>query len=270
MTTTTLIISTYNRPDALRHCLESIKHQTVLPNEVIVGDDGSRSETKELIDEFKANFPVPLIHVWHEDNGFRLAMIRNKCVAVATGAYIIQVDGDIILHPRFIEDHVSFSEKGFYLKGGRTNIERSLTEKLCKSGKFKHLSFFSPGISRRINALHMPAVAQYLSQRKKSRPGLGCNMSFWRNDFVAINGYDEFYKEWGGEDYDLAVRLVHLGRKKKTLKFAGIGFHLWHKDLYMSNKEKNFKYYHNAVREERVWCENGVDKYLKSVEKEKL
>ena len=101
-----LIVSTYNRPDALRVCLDSVKHQTILPYEVIIGDDGSRSETADTIKEISRNFPVPIKHVWHEDNGFRLAMMRNKSVAASSGDYIIEVDGDVFLHPKFIEDHL--------------------------------------------------------------------------------------------------------------------------------------------------------------------
>lgn len=259
---TTLIISTYNRPGALRQCLESVKHQKILPNEVIVGDDGSKEETVRLIKEFQANYPVPLIHVWHEDKGFRLAKIRNKSVAKATYEYIIQIDGDIILHPFFVADHIALAEKGYYLKGGRTNIEKRLTDFLCNSSSYKKMNFFTQGISRRINALHILWLARFLSERRKTRPGLGCNMSFWRNDFIQINGYDEFFVGWGGEDYDLAMRLIHLGCKKRSLKFAGIGFHLWHKDLYMNNKDKNFQYYHDGVDEKRITCKIGISQYL--------
>ena len=99
---TTLIISTYNRPEALSVCLDSVRFQTVMPDEVIVGDDGSTSETKDLIESFKKDFPVPLIHLWQEDKGFRLAMMRNKSVAAATGDYIIEKDGYIFLHNKFV------------------------------------------------------------------------------------------------------------------------------------------------------------------------
>ena len=116
---TTLIISTYNRPEALSVCLDSVRFQTVMPDEVIVGDDGSTSETKDLIESFKKDFPVPLIHLWQEDKGFRLAMMRNKSVAAATGDYIIEIDGDIFLHNKFVEDHKRLAKPGHYLRGTR-------------------------------------------------------------------------------------------------------------------------------------------------------
>lgn len=132
---TSLIISTYNRPDALRLCLLSVKNQTVMPDEVIIGDDGSRRETADLIKEFSRDFPVPLKHIWHEDKGFRLAMMRNKSVAATTGDYIIEIDGDLILHHKFVEDHIRFAQKGCYLKGGRTNLGRKLTEQALQRGQ---------------------------------------------------------------------------------------------------------------------------------------
>ena len=94
---TTLLITTYNRPDALELCLMSILRQTHLPDEVLIADDGSTADTKELIDTYRTKFPIPVIHIWHEDKGFRRTVILNRAFLVAKGNYIIQVDGDLIL-----------------------------------------------------------------------------------------------------------------------------------------------------------------------------
>lgn len=258
----TMIVSTYNRPDALVLCLESIRNQRVLPDEVIVGDDGSGEETSRVIRQAQLDFPVPLRHIWHEDKGFRLAMMRNKCLAAARYDYIIQVDGDLILHPSFVADHLAFARKGYYLKGGRVNLTRKKTEQLCTSGRYQRIHFFTRGLSRRINAIHQLSLARYLAPRKRSAPGLGANMSFWKEDVVKINGYDEFFEGWGGEDWDFGVRMGHAGLKKLSLKFAAIVYHLWHTDKYMQNKEKNFDYYHQHQRDNVVRCEHGMDQYL--------
>lgn len=263
MLTTTLIVSTYNRPDALVLCLESIKRQSLLPTEVIIGDDGSTQETSEVIKSYQKDFPIPLIHVWQEDKGFRLAKARNKCIAQAQGEYIIQIDGDLILHPHFVKDHLTFAQKGCYIKGGRVNIGLKLTEKLCTTRKYLRLHFFTPGLIRRENSIHCIPIARFLAPRRKTAPGLGCNMSFWKEDIMQINGYDEFFVGWGGEDYDLAMRLFHLGKKKLALKFAAIGFHLWHNDKFMTNKDKNFSYYYDKVDQKAIRCEQGIDQYLK-------
>lgn len=261
--TVTLIISTYNRPDALRLCLLSVFNQTVMPDEVLIGDDGSREDTKLLIDSLRPLCPVSLKHIWHEDKGFRLAMMRNKCVATAIGDYIIEIDGDVILHHDFVKDHVSFAKCGYYIKGGRTNIGRKLTDKLCLKGVLRPLNFLTRGIeSKPENALHLPAIARLISShyRKNRETALGCNMSFFKDDFIAINGYDEFFEGWGGEDGDIGSRFQAYGLKKCHLKFAGIIFHLWHEDKYMYNKDKNCEYSKRTDKPTR--CNNGVDKYL--------
>ena len=258
-----LIVSTYNRPDALRLCLLNALSQSVMPDEIIVGDDGSGESTAELVREINADAPVAVNHIWHEDKGFRLAMMRNKSIAAATGDYIIEIDGDVILHRDFVKDHLAFAQRGFYVKGGRVNLGQRLTQRLCLDGESVTLSFFSPGIeNKRENALHIPALARYLAPRyrKDKESALGCNMSFFRDDIIAINGYDEFFEGWGGEDGDLGRRLKAHGLKKRHLKFAGIVFHLWHEDKYMYNKDKNFSY---SQREDTpVYCANGIDKYL--------
>lgn len=267
---TSLILSTYNRPEALTLCLQSIMKQSVLPDEVIVADDGSKDETKNLIEFFKAKFPVPLIHVWQEDKGFRLAMGRNKAVAASNYEYIIEIDGDLILHKDFVSDHLRFARNGCFLKGGRVNLNKEVTDEYCKSGILPKITFFSKGLLRRINSIHWLALSRYFAPRyKKNRIlGLGCNMSFWKEDYIRINGYDEFFEGWGGEDYDFASRMMNSGVERLYLKFSGIVYHLWHNDLYMQSKDKNFEYFNEKKDNKAVWTENGIDKYLQPTDKD--
>jgi glycosyltransferase involved in cell wall biosynthesis len=259
-----MTVSTYNRPDALSLCLQSIARQTVLPGEVIIGDDGSGEETARLIERMKQDFPVPLVHVWQEDRGFRLAMCRNRAVARSRYEYIIEIDGDLILHRRFVEDHLSFARPGCFLKGGRVNLNKRFTDKLCRSRILPDIQFLTPGLMRRTNAIRCIPLSRWLAPRyKKNRiSALGCNMSFRKEDYIAINGYDEFFEGWGGEDYDFACRMMNRGTEKLHLKFSGIAYHLWHNDLYMQNKEKNFDYYHRSRQEHRTWCDSGINQYM--------
>ena len=131
-----------------------------------MGDDGSSCATKELIDSLRPESPVELKHIWHEGKGFRLAMMRNKCVAAAMGEYIIEIDGDVILHRDFIKDHLTFAKRGCYLKGGRSNLGQKLTLKLCAAGELRPLHCFTPGIeSKPENALHILPLVRYLAPR---------------------------------------------------------------------------------------------------------
>src|SRR5690606_6115352 len=117
-----LVISTYNWPEALSLCLKSILKQTVMPVEIIIADDGSDNRTKSVIEEFQHKSALIVKHIWHEDAGFRLAQIRNKAIHHAQTDYIIQIDGDIILNKSFIEDHLYVREHGCFLRGTRAHI----------------------------------------------------------------------------------------------------------------------------------------------------
>lgn len=262
-----LLIATYNRPDALEVCLKSVFHQTVLPDEIVIGDDGSGTETAQTVRRLETLSPVPIVHVWQEDKGFRLAMMRNKSAARATGDYLIEIDGDIFLHPRFIEDHLKEARPGCYVKGGRTCLGRQLTEQICLAREPRPIRWWTLGIERKSeNAIHCQWLSRLLATRyRRNRScALGCNMSFYRDDFIRINGYDEFYEGWGGEDSDLGDRLQLLGLKKRYLKFAGIVYHLWHNHGggYMDNP-RNIEYSMRCKERGMIRCTNGIDKYLK-------
>lgn len=260
--TVSLIITTYNRPDALRLSLLSAFAQEVLPDEIIIGDDGSTAETRQLIDSMRLISPVPLIHIWQEDKGFRAAMSRNKCVAAAKGEYIIQVDGDMILHRKFVKDHIQFASRGVFLRGGRTRLGKTLTEELCSKSVLPKIHFWTSGIiSKPENLLRIPVIARMLARgyHKKGRT-LGCNMSYFKDDFIAVNGYDEFFEGWGSEDSDLARRFTLNGMKRHRLKFVALASHLWHDEKFMYNRELNERYGDRADVEIR--CRKGVDRYL--------
>ncbi len=126
-----LIIATYNWPQALQQTLRSVANQTILPNEVFIADDGSDERTANLIQQFKEQYPtINIIHVWHEDDGFRLAAIRNKAIRQAQSDYIIQIDGDIILNQHFIADHLSIKTIGYFVTGSRLLLRKKTIESL--------------------------------------------------------------------------------------------------------------------------------------------
>lgn len=141
--TTSLIITTYNRPDALILVLESVLRQNQLPDEIIIADDGSTEETQQVIQQFKANCPIPVIHSWQEDLGFRAARSRNLAIAQSNYDYLILLDGDLILHKEFIASHVKYAETGFFLQGGRTLINEPTTLALLKNLSQPQFSVFS-------------------------------------------------------------------------------------------------------------------------------
>lgn len=258
----TLIISTYNWKEALELVLTSVKNQLVLPNEVIIADDGSSSETSNFIEKYKLDFPVPLIHVWHEDTGFTKAIILNKAIAKAKGDYIIQIDGDCIIHPNFIKDHISFATENTYLYGSRVNIQKS---HLLNLFKFKQIIFncFSSGIKKRTRAIYFPILSSlYKSSYQFSKKYRGCNTSFYKSDFLAVNGYNELFTGWGREDSEFALRLHNYGLKSRRLRYKGILYHIYHQEKSKNNLSQNNDIELATIKNKTIFCKNGVDKYL--------
>ncbi|HIP48879.1 MAG TPA: glycosyltransferase [Lutibacter sp.] len=254
---TSLIISTYSWPEALELCLNSVTKQRKKPHEVIVADDGSREKTKRVIDSYKDQLNI--VHVWHEDKGFRLAEIRNKAIKKATGKYIIQIDGDIILDKNFIKDHISFAKKGFHTRGTRVKISKKLSKKLLNGEKI-NLHFFTSGLETRENAIRFKVLTLLLSKPKlQSSKALGCNMAFWRSDLLKINGYDNNLKGWGHEDEELCARLINISILRRKIKYNAIAYHIYHVER---NKELEHEHNNmiNSVRDNLIIrTENGID-----------
>lgn len=262
---TSLIISTYNNTDALSLLLESIRRQSVLPEEIIIADDGSGDETKKLIEKERISFPVNLIHVWQDDEGFRLSHIRNKAIAQAQFDYLISIDGDIVLHNHFIRDHKRFAEEGCFLQGGRVILFEAASNYLLKHNKTQ-ISYFNPSIFNRHNTISSRILSKIFTRKRAQsiRRIRGCNASFWKSDFINVNGYNELFVGWGSEDKELAVRLYNSGLKLKVIKFGAVCYHLHHK-LKINNRrlERNNKLLKEAQQLKIVKCKEGIDKYLR-------
>ncbi len=227
----TLIITTYNSPSYLRLTLESVLLQKVMPDEVIIADDGSGEETRQLIDEYKRKFPVALHHVWHPDKGFRLAAIRNKAIAKAMGDYIVQIDGDIVMHPLFISDHKCNAQEGSFVCGSRSFVKKEYSDKALAEGRFSYKELFRNS-KNRMNALRIPVLTPlFKHSREKDKVTIrGCNVAYWRKDALAINGFNENFRNWGDEDCDFSVRLCNLGIRKLWLKFSAVEYHIYHEE----------------------------------------
>lgn len=258
--TVSLIISTYNWPRALYLCLDSVMQQTVMPSEILVADDGSGISTRDVVTHFENISPVPIHHIWHEDKGFRLAEIRNKAIAASTGEYIIQIDGDLILHRHFIQDHMIFARKGCFVTGSRGIITEMLTQKVL-NGEITSLSPLMKGIRSSNNAVRFPIASLLYQTFGPTRSPRGCNMAFWREDLILVNGYDERFKGWGYEDAEICIRLKNCGIKQRCMKFRGIVFHLHHNLAERTGSDINEQRYLETIRNHRLRCEQGIDQH---------
>ncbi len=262
-----IIVSTYNRPDALGKCVESIFHQSNLPGEIVIADDGSGKETQSLVHQLQQKSPVPIVHVWQEDNGYQLARIRNRSFATAKGDYLIQIDGDLILEKHFIQDHLSMANPGTFVGGARTMMDEALT-KLVLQGtvSFEDIPAHKENLGLRPNAIRSAILRKltYLYQRhqRNYKYVLGCNMAFWKKDLIAVNGYNETFKGWGKEDNELSVRLQNAGIKLRFIKFGAVVFHLYHKVADLSSMPVNEEKLRQTIEEGLIFAPSGISNYL--------
>ena len=267
---TSIIISTYNSPEWLAKVLYGYNNQTYRNFEIVIADDGSKQETIDLIKSIQEEVFYPIIHVWHEDNGFQKSEILNKSITQCTSDYIIMSDGDCIPRQDFVEVHVKEREIGYFLSGGYfmlpMDISKAITKEdiykancfnlkwLKKNGlkaSFKNNKLTAKGLkSKVLNAL-TPTNASWN----------GHNASGWKKDIVAVNGLDE-RMQYGGQDRELGERLMNLGIKSKQIRYSAICVHLDHKRGYKNEASiaKNRAIRDVTKNEKKAWTDFGIVK----------
>ena len=251
----TLLISTYNWPEALELVLKSVTLQTVIPSEIIIADDGSTQKTKEIIDSFKTELNIK--HVWHKDDGFRKTIIMNKAIKEAEREYIIQIDGDMILHPKFIKDHIHYAKENYFIKGSRAMLHQKLTQEVLELKAF-NFYVLSKNVRSKINATRIPFLAPLFFGNKYRTDNLrGCNFAFWKKDFILVNGYNNDINGWGHEDVELGARLVNNGILKRQFKMIAVCFHLYHKINTREKELNNLLIYEQTVKQHIKIIPNG-------------
>ena len=260
--TISLIITTYNRPDALHLVLKSVLQQKHLPDEIIIADDGSNAETRNLIRAMADQSTIPIFHAWQPDRGFRAAMVRNRAIAMAKGEYIIMIDGDMLLHPYFIQNHLDVAEQGVFMQGGRVLLNSIKTDEILASHDIE-FSFFSKGIENRKNALYSPFLSHFFLKKGDSIKGIKtCNFSLFRSDVLAVNGFDNCFVGWGREDSDFAVRLFNNGVMRKNIKFAALAYHLYHPENPRQSLPENDQRLQMSMDENMIRCNDGIERFL--------
>ena len=257
-----IIITTYNRPSALLLVLKSIENQSILPLDVIIADDGSSNETKELIKTFQSTSSLKIIHSWQKNKGFRAAKSRNKAIAKSNANYIILTDGDMILHPSFIQDHINNAELGCFIQGTRALLTEDATKEAIKKMRI-NFPFLCNGIKNRKNIIHSSFLSSFFLKKKSHLKGIKtCNMAFFKEDCININGFNNDFEGWGREDSEFAVRLLNSGVIRKNLRFNAIQFHMWHSENSRVSLIKNDVILNCSINSNSKWCTNGIDKYL--------
>lgn len=259
--TLSIIVTTYNSPQYLELSVRSIFRQSVLPDEILIADDGSGESTGKLVESVAGESEVPLRHIWQEDEGFRAGAIRNKAIAAASSEYILQIDGDMILHPRFIEDHLSVARRGTFVTGSRVLLSEELSREIINDRRID-ISLKEKGVRHPFNGRRIPWLIPFFTGYKSSDGTYtrSCNLACWREDLLKVNGYNEDISGWGREDSELSLRLINAGVKKRFLKFGGIQFHLHHKENSKDRDPRNIAIMENTAKQKLKWIPNGIVK----------
>lgn len=236
-----VIVSTYNQPAWLEKCVWGYAAQTHRDFELVVADDGSAPETARLVERLRRETGLGILHVWHEDRGFRKCEILNRAIRASGGDYLIFSDGDCIPRRDMVEVHASLADPGRYLSGGYLKVPAEVSARITReeilSGEFAELGWlrqsgWRPG-HRALRLVRSRAMARIFDALTTTKPTFsGNNASAWREPILAANGFDA-EMGYGGEDRALGVRLCHLGVRPKQIRHRAICIHLHHERPYV-------------------------------------
>lgn len=259
-----LAITTYERPDALEAVLRSALAQHDLPEEILVADDGSGPATGELVARVAAGAPCPVRFLRQEHQGFRLTRLRNLAIAAARGDLLLFIDGDMVLHPQFVADHRRIARRGWFTQGVRIALDAAATRALLAT-PLRPPGVLARGLGglRRLYGLHSVAAQRALRRAANGVIALkGCNQAFWRDDLLAVNGFEEAIEGWGPEDKELCARLHHHGVRRQTLLGGGIAWHLAHPPASRVRRDANLRLLEDTLGQRRVRALRGLDQHL--------
>jgi len=256
-----LIISTYDQPESLAKVLRGVTRQLRRPDEIFIADDGSADETRAIIDQWRRESGVPVHHFWQPHEGFRKTILLNKAVAAATGDYLVFLDGDCVPHQKFLADHEQLAEREFWVQGRRCFVQESFVPQFEPGITSVSQWMLAGRISGALKGVRLPLPIIF--RNKKQRGIIGCNMAYWREDIVAVNGFDENCKGRGiGPDSDLGTRVYNLGRPRKFVYAHAIIYHLNHPILPRENLPAKRVQLAETIRTGKIRCERGLQQYL--------
>lgn len=264
-----VIVTTYNRPDALEAVLNGFRAQSDRDFEMLVADDGSTADTGDLIRSYARTAGFPLHHVWQEDLGFRPGAARNRALAQTASDYVIFTDGDCVPARDFIHGHRHLAQPGFFLGGNRILLTGPFTTRVLREklpiqdwgiGQWL-LAWLRRDVNRLLPLLRLPD-GDFRTRHARQWEGVKtCNLSAWRADLVRVNGFDEAYSGWGLEDSDLVIRLINAGVRFKSARFATPLFHLWHRENDRSRLPENQQRLNQLLATPRIEAVQGLRQY---------
>jgi len=272
-----IIIAFYKDLEALELILEALGRQTYNNIEVVIAEDNNDPETGALVDRFKETMAI--VHNSHADIGRTKAAAQNKAICAASGEYLIFIDGDCVPYSTFVEGHVALCTKKKVLSGRRVNVDSVLSTKMRKH-QLKTFSFEKNYLFYVLTDLIWRKKTHYeqgfyvkpssviynkfIAKKKRNVQILGCNFSCYKEDFVAINGFDESYGlSILGDDTDLNWRFVDYGATISSCKNVANVFHLDHKRPSYPDFDpsEDLARFNRVKSEHKFYCDQGLDQY---------
>jgi glycosyltransferase involved in cell wall biosynthesis len=271
-----VIVTTYNRPDALSAVVRALFDQTDANFEVIIADDGSGQPTRDAVAAFRdiahAAGLKRLVHAWQPDDGFRASAARNLGVFAARGDYLVFLDGDCVPRPNFIERHRLLAERGFMVSGSRVLLSEQFTKQLLADEKqlaHHHGLLYwlrqrlAGNTNKIVPLLQFPDTPMRHYRAVKWNRIKSCNLAIWRDDYAAVNGFDESFVGWGHEDADVVLRLARHGVRRKGGAFSTEVFHLWHRENTRATESENRKRVEERMQTGVIEADIGLSQHPK-------
>ncbi|HEY3402520.1 MAG TPA: glycosyltransferase family 2 protein [Ohtaekwangia sp.] len=270
-----VIIATYNNPAWLEKVLWGYEVQTYDNFEVLIADDGSGEDTLKVIERFKNNSHLRIIHVWHEDKGYRKCQILNKAIAASSSPYLIFTDGDCIPRADFVATHIQHAQKGFFLSGGAVRLPMRTSCTISREDIIEGSAFdlhwlnangHSKKLFKNLKLTSRPWIAKLMNIITPAKATWnGGNSSGWKEDILRINGFDE-RMEYGGQDRELGERLKNSGIRAKQIRYSAICIHLDHSRSYKTNYSiRNNNWLRRYTRRYKsAWTSYGITKRVPS------
>lgn len=266
-----VIISTYNSEEWLHKVLLGYAIQTEKDIEIVIADDGSTEKTKDVITSFKDKFIHPIVHVWHEDDGFRKCKILNKAILASNSDYLLFTDGDCIPRNDFVAKHLKEKRTGFFLSGGYFKLPMSISKAISDDDIISQKCFnvswlrnqglkLSFKITKLNKNKYFAIFMNWLTPTKRSWNGH--NSSGFKADILAVNGFNELLS-YGGEDREMGERLFNNGLLSKQIRYMAICVHLDHSRGYVDKEKEAFNLEVRKFNKKNkvTWITTGIDKH---------
>jgi Glycosyltransferases, probably involved in cell wall biogenesis len=268
----TLIISVYNNIQFLKSILDSVNRQTYKDFEIIISEDAEHIHIKTFLEEYP--FENPWLHLTQEDQGWRKNRALNRAILASSTDYLVFIDGDCLLHPKFMENHLYSAKENLVLGGKRLMLNEKLTDYFLKKplnpsyiNQYLFLNIFH---LQKVNMryaeegfyINPQSLLGFTTKLRGLRNITGCNMSFSKKAIMDINGFDEDYTLPAiGEDIDLIWRFTQAGYKLGSVRNLAVQYHLYHKKNWV-DQDINFQILKEKQMAGNFRCQNGIEKLL--------